>query len=116
MSTPTDSPNQNTEHISDNVGHTDDEIITPTEPIPPDNQTSTSSDSYPRPQDNWTKSNNIELVNIIGEPGEGMLTRSMAAKLKAASANECLFVDFISVIEPKNVKEAMTHPSWVQAM
>ena len=40
----------------------------------------------------------------------------MAAKLKAASANECLFVDFISVIEPKSVKEAMTHPSLVQAM
>ena len=55
-------------------------------------------------------------MNIIGEPTEGMLTRSMAAKLTAASANECLFVDFISEIEPKNVKEALTHPSWVQAM
>ena len=55
-------------------------------------------------------------MNIIGEPTEGMLTRSMASKLKAASANECLFVDFISEIEPKNVKEALTHPSWVQVM
>ena len=40
----------------------------------------------------------------------------MAAKLTAASANECLFVDFLSTIEPKTVKEAMKHPSWVQAM
>jgi len=40
----------------------------------------------------------------------------MAASLRAASANECLFVDFISTIEPKSVKEALTHPSWVQAM
>ena len=77
----------------------------------PMNQASTSSSSYPRPQDSWTKSKTIDLVNIIGEPTEGMLTRSMAAKLTAASANECLFVDFISEIEPKNVKEALTHPS-----
>ena len=45
-----------------------------------------------------------------------MLTRSMAAKLKAASANVCLYVDSLSDIEPKNVKEALTYESWVQAM
>jgi hypothetical protein len=45
-----------------------------------------------------------------------MLTRSMAAKLKAASANVCLYVDFLSNIEPKNVKEALTYESWIQAM
>ena len=45
-----------------------------------------------------------------------MLTRSMAAKLKAASANVCLYVDFLSDIESKNVKEALTYESWVQAM
>lgn len=38
-----------------------------TEPTPT-NQASTSSNSYPRPQDSWTKSKKIELVNIIGEP------------------------------------------------
>ena len=86
------------------------------EHTPPKNQASTSSNSYPRPQDSWTKSKTIELVNIIGEPTEGMLTRSMAAKLKAASANVCLYVEFLSDIEPKNVKEALTHESWVQAM
>nr|GFA92164.1 copia protein [Tanacetum cinerariifolium] len=32
---------------------------------------------------------------------EGMLTRSMATKFTAASASECLFVDFLSEIEPK---------------
>ncbi|GJX00566.1 retrovirus-related pol polyprotein from transposon TNT 1-94, partial [Tanacetum coccineum] len=32
-----------------------------------------------------------------------MLTRSMVAKLTAASANECLFADFLSEIEPKKV-------------
>nr|GEX74251.1 retrovirus-related Pol polyprotein from transposon TNT 1-94 [Tanacetum cinerariifolium] len=36
---------------------------------------------------------------------EGMLTRSMVAKLIAALASECLFVDFLSEIEPKKVFE-----------
>ncbi|GJV41948.1 retrovirus-related pol polyprotein from transposon TNT 1-94 [Tanacetum coccineum] len=45
-----------------------------------------------------------------------MLTRSMAAKLTAASASECLFVDFLSEIEPKKVSEALKHPGWVDAM
>ncbi|GJR08522.1 retrovirus-related pol polyprotein from transposon TNT 1-94 [Tanacetum coccineum] len=63
-------------------------------------------------QDKWLKDQHIELVNIIGDPGEGMLTRSMAAKLIAASASKCLFVDFLSEIEPKKVFEALKHPGW----
>jgi hypothetical protein len=90
---------------------------TPLEPTPPPYQASTSSNSYPRPQERWSRHQHIELVNIIREPAfEGMLTRRMASKLTAASANECLYVAFISTIEPKSVKEAMIHPSWVQAM
>nr|GEV26882.1 retrovirus-related Pol polyprotein from transposon TNT 1-94 [Tanacetum cinerariifolium] len=58
----------------------------------------------------------IELVDIIGNPGEGMLTRSMAAKLTAAPASECLFADFLSEIEPKKVFEALKHPGWIDAM
>nr|GEU91166.1 uncharacterized mitochondrial protein AtMg00810-like [Tanacetum cinerariifolium] len=46
----------------------------------------------------------------------GMLTRSMAAKLRAASASECLFADFLSKIEPKKVSEALKHPGWVDAI
>nr|GEX24202.1 retrovirus-related Pol polyprotein from transposon TNT 1-94 [Tanacetum cinerariifolium] len=53
--------------------------------------------------DRWSKDKYIELVIIIGDLGEGMLTRSIAAKLTAASASECLFVDFLSEIEPKRV-------------
>nr|GEW27111.1 hypothetical protein [Tanacetum cinerariifolium] len=58
----------------------------------------------------------IELVNIIGDPGAGMLTRAMAKTLSAALAHECLFVDFLSGEEPKMVSEALKHPGWIDAM
>nr|GEW85507.1 retrovirus-related Pol polyprotein from transposon TNT 1-94 [Tanacetum cinerariifolium] len=67
-------------------------------------------------EDRWLIDQNIKLVNIIGDPCEGMLTRSMAAKLTAASASECLFTDFLSEIEPKKVSEALKYPRWVDAM
>ncbi|GJQ91440.1 retrovirus-related pol polyprotein from transposon TNT 1-94 [Tanacetum coccineum] len=55
----------------------------------------------PAPQDIWSQDKHIELVNIIGNPGAGMLTRAMVKELDAASAHECLFVDFLSEEEPK---------------
>nr|GEX53488.1 retrovirus-related Pol polyprotein from transposon TNT 1-94 [Tanacetum cinerariifolium] len=78
------------------------------------NQAFTSS--HPAPQDIWSKDQHIKLVNIIGNPREGMLTRNMAAKLTTASASECLFVDFLSKIDPKKVSEALKHPGWIDAM
>ncbi|GJW15147.1 hypothetical protein Tco_0019280 [Tanacetum coccineum] len=45
-----------------------------------------------------------------------MLTRAMAKQLSAASAHECLFVDFLSEEEPKKVSEALKHPGWVDVM
>ncbi|GJY39925.1 retrovirus-related pol polyprotein from transposon TNT 1-94 [Tanacetum coccineum] len=108
---PTDIPSGNNTEVSGSI----------TESLVPDvtqshisNQASTSS--HPVPQDRWSRDQHIELVNIIGDPGEGMLTRSMAAKLTAASASECLFADFLSEIEPKKVSEALKHPGWVDAM
>ncbi|GKF08717.1 retrovirus-related pol polyprotein from transposon TNT 1-94, partial [Tanacetum coccineum] len=78
------------------------------------NQASTSSHHVPK--DRWSKYHHIVLVNIIDDPGERMLTRSMAAKLTAASASECLFADFLSEIEPKKVSKALKHPVWVDFM
>ncbi|GJU98140.1 retrovirus-related pol polyprotein from transposon TNT 1-94 [Tanacetum coccineum] len=48
------------------------------------NQASTSY--HPVPQDIWSRDQHIELVNIIGDPGKGLLTRIMSAKLTAISA------------------------------
>ncbi|GKB70945.1 retrovirus-related pol polyprotein from transposon TNT 1-94, partial [Tanacetum coccineum] len=50
------------------------------------NQASTSS--HPAPQDRWSREQHIKLVNIIGNPGKGMLTRDMAAKVTVASTKE----------------------------
>ncbi|GKF21921.1 hypothetical protein Tco_0070559 [Tanacetum coccineum] len=50
----------------------------------------------PVPQDKWSQDKHINLVNIIGYPGAGILIRAMAKELGAASAHECLFVDFLS--------------------
>ncbi|GJS49015.1 retrovirus-related pol polyprotein from transposon TNT 1-94 [Tanacetum coccineum] len=66
--------------------------------------------------DRWLKDQHIKLINIIDDPIEGMLTRSMVAKLTAASYSECLFIDFLSEIEPKKVSEALKHLGWVDAM
>ncbi|GKB01196.1 retrovirus-related pol polyprotein from transposon TNT 1-94, partial [Tanacetum coccineum] len=68
------------------------------------------------PQDRWSQDKHIELVNIIGNPGAGMLTRAMAKQLSAASAHESLFIDFLSEEEPKKVSEALKHLEWVDAM
>ncbi|GJS60019.1 putative reverse transcriptase domain-containing protein [Tanacetum coccineum] len=75
-----------------------------------------SLNSHPVSQDRWSRDQHIELVNIIGDPGEGMLTRSMAAKLTVASASECLFAYFLSKIEPKKVSEALKHLGWIDAI
>nr|GEW71865.1 retrovirus-related Pol polyprotein from transposon TNT 1-94 [Tanacetum cinerariifolium] len=74
------------------IPHTEDDEVPDVTLSHITNQASTSS--HHDPQDRWSKDRHIKLVNIIGDPGEGMLTRSMAAKLTAASASECLFADF----------------------
>ncbi|GJR08377.1 retrovirus-related pol polyprotein from transposon TNT 1-94 [Tanacetum coccineum] len=54
------------------------------------------------------------LMNLL--KGAGMLRRAMAKQLSAASAHECLFVDFLYEKEPKKVSEALNNPGWVDAM
>ncbi|GJT29578.1 hypothetical protein Tco_0909853 [Tanacetum coccineum] len=70
----------------------------------------------PAPQDRWSQDKHIDLVNIIGNSGARRLTRAMAKEHGAASAHECLFVDFLSEEEPKKVSDAQQHPGWVDAM
>ncbi|GKE21029.1 retrovirus-related pol polyprotein from transposon TNT 1-94, partial [Tanacetum coccineum] len=49
----------------------------------------------------------VELVNIIGEPLARITTRSRIRDSDAASASECLYVKFLSEMEPKKLIEAL---------
>ncbi|GKC87675.1 retrovirus-related pol polyprotein from transposon TNT 1-94, partial [Tanacetum coccineum] len=64
----------------------------------------------------WSREKHIELVNIIGEPLGGITTRSRVRDSKAASAHECLYVNFLSQIELKRLIEALEEEGWIIAM
>ncbi|GJR36626.1 retrovirus-related pol polyprotein from transposon TNT 1-94 [Tanacetum coccineum] len=57
----------------------------------------------PVPHDRWSREKHIELVNILGEPQAGVTTRSRISNSEAASTHECLYVNFLSKIEPKKL-------------
>nr|GEV61437.1 retrovirus-related Pol polyprotein from transposon TNT 1-94 [Tanacetum cinerariifolium] len=83
------------------------EVIAPNEQNNPYNEVVetlldiTNTEGIQEQNDRWSIDQHIKHVNIIGNPDEGMLTISMATKLTAASASECLFADFLSEIEFK---------------
>ncbi|GJZ01054.1 retrovirus-related pol polyprotein from transposon TNT 1-94 [Tanacetum coccineum] len=64
-------------------------------------------------QDRWSREKHIELVNILGEPQAEVTTRSRIRDSKAASAHECLYVNFLSKIEPKKLIEALKEEGWI---
>ncbi|GJW93644.1 integrase, catalytic region, zinc finger, CCHC-type containing protein [Tanacetum coccineum] len=58
----------------------------------------------------WTKDHPIE--NVIGDPSRSVSTR----KQLKTDAMWCYFDAFLTSVEPKNFKQAMTEPSWIDAM
>ncbi|GJR94651.1 retrovirus-related pol polyprotein from transposon TNT 1-94 [Tanacetum coccineum] len=103
-------PNIKDIHISEHLSspNTEDTLVQNTIiPSPPLHVPSMITSA---PQDRWSQDKYIELVNIIGNPGAGILTRAIAKQLSAASAHECLFLDFLSAEEPKKAFEALMHP------
>ncbi|GKC59027.1 retrovirus-related pol polyprotein from transposon TNT 1-94, partial [Tanacetum coccineum] len=64
-------------------------------------------------QERWSREKHIELVNIIGEPLGGITTRSRIKDFEAASAHECLYVNFLSEIESKKLIEALKEKGWI---
>nr|GEV97426.1 hypothetical protein [Tanacetum cinerariifolium] len=93
----------------------DDQRITQPTVVPSGNNTKALR-PITEPLDRWSRDQHIELVNIIANLGEGMLTRSMATNLTAASTSKYLFANFLSEIEPKKVSKALKHPGWIDAM
>ncbi|GKC35123.1 retrovirus-related pol polyprotein from transposon TNT 1-94 [Tanacetum coccineum] len=121
-------PNNNN-HIIDNLPNTkdvhtseplssraEDALVSNIIPISTNPSLSILSMASLAPQDRWFQDKHIKLVNIIGNPGAGMLTKDMAKELSATSTHEYLFVDFLSQEEPKKVSEALKHYGWVDAM
>ncbi|GJT47938.1 retrovirus-related pol polyprotein from transposon TNT 1-94 [Tanacetum coccineum] len=58
----------------------------------------------------WTKDHPI--VNVFGDPSRSISTR----KQLQTGAMWCYFDAFLTSVEPKNFKQAMTKPSWIDAM
>ncbi|GJW23917.1 hypothetical protein Tco_0037728 [Tanacetum coccineum] len=111
----------NSQSTKETLGNNTETMVLITEPLVPEVPQSqivhhALAILHPTPKERWSRDQHIELVNIISEPTEGMFTRSMVAKLTAASASEYLFPDFLSEIEPKKVSEALKHQGWIDAM
>ncbi|GKB14268.1 retrovirus-related pol polyprotein from transposon TNT 1-94 [Tanacetum coccineum] len=64
----------------------------------------------------WSREKHIELFNIIGEPLAGITTKSRIRDSDAALASECLYVNFLSKMEPKKLIEALEEEGWIIAM
>ncbi|GJR86627.1 retrovirus-related pol polyprotein from transposon TNT 1-94 [Tanacetum coccineum] len=58
----------------------------------------------------WTKDHPI--ANVIGDPSRSVSTR----KQLKTDAMWCYFDAFLTSVEPKNFRQAMTEPSWIDAM
>ncbi|GJR24912.1 retrotransposon protein, putative, ty1-copia subclass [Tanacetum coccineum] len=58
----------------------------------------------------WTKDHPI--ANVIGYPSRSISTR----KQLQSNAMWCYFDAFLTSVEPKNFKQVMTEPSWIDAM
>ncbi|GKG13948.1 hypothetical protein Tco_0350908, partial [Tanacetum coccineum] len=70
----------------------------------------------PVSQDRRSTEKHIELVNIIGKPLAGSTTKSRIRDSDVASAHECLYVNFLSKLEPKKLIEALEEEGWVIVM
>ncbi|GJW67068.1 retrovirus-related pol polyprotein from transposon TNT 1-94 [Tanacetum coccineum] len=76
-----------------------------------------TSPATPAPQDvdelsqqHWTKDHFLEQV--IGEPSRPVLTRNQLR----TDGEMCTYALTVSTMEPRNVKEAMTDPAWIDSM
>ncbi|GJS82806.1 retrovirus-related pol polyprotein from transposon TNT 1-94 [Tanacetum coccineum] len=54
----------------------------------------------------------LSTTNVIGDPSRSVCTR----KQLETDAMWCYFDAFLTSVEPKNSKQAMTEPSWIDAM
>nr|GEW68425.1 retrovirus-related Pol polyprotein from transposon TNT 1-94 [Tanacetum cinerariifolium] len=73
-------------------------------------QPSATAITVPPAQEPQTKEHPLELV--IGKPSRPVLTRNPLR----SDGDMCMYALTVSTIEPKNVKEAMIDPAWINSM
>nr|GEY53285.1 Gag-Pol polyprotein [Tanacetum cinerariifolium] len=73
-------------------------------------QPSAAVENVTRAQEPQTKDHPLEQV--IGEPSRPVLTRNQLR----SNGDMCIYALTVSTMEPKNVKEAMTDPAWIESM
>nr|GEV23315.1 uncharacterized mitochondrial protein AtMg00810-like [Tanacetum cinerariifolium] len=56
--------------------------------------------------------NDHPLEQVIGEPSRSILTKNQLR----SDGDMCMYALTVSTMEPKNVKEAMTDPAWIDSM
>nr|GFA21855.1 Gag-Pol polyprotein [Tanacetum cinerariifolium] len=59
-----------------------------------------------------SQQNDHPLEQVIGEPSRPILTRNQLR----SDGDMCMYALTVSTLEPKNVKEAMTDPAWIDSM
>nr|GEU89453.1 retrovirus-related Pol polyprotein from transposon TNT 1-94 [Tanacetum cinerariifolium] len=110
-------------YFNENKSFPDDEFLKPKSKVTNDVQPSPTIPPSAEvilqthvPQDRSSREKHIELVNIIGEPLVGITTRSKIRDSDAALASECLYVNFLSKLEPKKLNKALKEEWWIVAM
>nr|GEV18476.1 retrovirus-related Pol polyprotein from transposon TNT 1-94 [Tanacetum cinerariifolium] len=73
-------------------------------------QPSATTRTVPHAQVPKTKDHPLE--HTIGEPSRPVLTRNQLR----SDGDMCMYALTVSIMEPKNVKEAMTDPAWIDSM
>ncbi|GKF76480.1 hypothetical protein Tco_0225924 [Tanacetum coccineum] len=69
--------------------------------------------TFSQPQDSeyqWTKDH--PLTQVHGNPSKTVQTRRQLA----TDLEMCMFALTVSIVEPKNIKEAMADSAWIEAM
>nr|GEU61959.1 retrovirus-related Pol polyprotein from transposon TNT 1-94 [Tanacetum cinerariifolium] len=69
-------------------------------------------DDYIGGQPSATARTDHPREQVIGEPSRPVLTRNQLR----SDGDMCMYALSVSTIEPKNVKEAMTNPAWIESM
>nr|GEV07372.1 hypothetical protein [Tanacetum cinerariifolium] len=96
----------------------------PPVPEPQVHQTSMASttiaDTAPIPTNLSSHATNVQITSlddhpleqVIGEPPQPVLTRNQLR----SDGDMCIYALTVSTMEPKNVKEAMNDPAWIDSM